>query len=443
MKLRSKGIMLMTFASVIYSVVMVKGWQTSVAYFAILFFISVAIIYMNKESLVSANTLFLVYSIYSFGLGPVFLLSKGINYQFGFFETILGGLLAFGWGNSIAVLKRKPVRTVDDKRKIVITNISRKNMLRICYIISLLASLYFIISNRAYLLGSDVNANRIAAQSGNGIILYISQLPIVIVPMFYDLYHRGKVEGKRYVNKCELVMYIAVSSVTLLFSGFRAPFMTMYICLAVLYIQKNRIRNTKVIITGVLFVVLVEIMGYVRNNMSESTVTASSFLASFSTSLVVGSYNLNYIFSTFPSRVPFQKGYTYLINFLMLLPGPDQDFTLWLKDQLNLSFSGGGVTPTIMGEFYINFGRISIYIGMFLLGMVGVSIYMYFKKLSETFLGVFYVWQFAHCASGGIANVMITVLLYTIVYWGFMLFPVERKRKRNSMQYSVKYNNKL
>lgn len=437
MKFRTEGIMLMTFASVIYGIIMLTEWKTAISYSVVLCIICIAVIIMNKSSLVCANTLFLAYSIYSFGLGPIFLLTRGINYSFGYFETILGGLLAFGWGNAVAILRKKTVRPIDDKWKYVITNIKRKNMLRICFFISLLASLYYISSNRVYLLGGDINANRIAAQSGNGMILYISQLPIMIVPMFYDLYHRGRLERKKCVNKCELVMYIVISSVTLLFSGFRAPLMTMYICLAVLFIQKNRIKSIKVIIMGIFFVILVEILGYVRKNMSESTATASSFLASFSTSFVVNSYNLNYIFSAFPSRVPFQRGYTYLINFLMLLPGPDQDFTLWLKDQLNLLFSGGGVTPTIIGEFYINFGKISIYVGMFLLGIAGISIYEYFKKHSETFLGVFYVWQFAHCASGGIANVVITVLLYTIVYWGLMLFPAERKKSSLDVQCHV------
>lgn len=428
MKSRTKGIMLMTFASVIYGTVMLTGWKTAVSYSVVLCIMSLTIIYMNKSSLVCANILFLVYSIYTFGLGPVFLLGRGINYDFGYFETILGGLLAFGWGNAVVALRRKSVHPVDDRWKYVIKNINRKNMLRLCFLISLMASIYYIISNRSYLIGGDINANRIAAQSGSGMILYISQLPIVIIPMLYDLYHCGKTKGKKYVSKYELVMYIAASSVTLLFSGFRAPLMMMYICLVVLFIQKNRIKSTRIIITGVAFVIAAEVLGYARSYLSESTATASSFLASFSTSFVVSNYNLNYIFRAFPSRVPFQWGYTYLINVLMLLPGPDQDFTLWLKDQLNLSFSGGGVTPTIMGEFYINFGRLGIYIGMFFLGIAGVSVYKYFKKHSETFLGAFYVWQFAHCASGGIANVMITVLLYTIVYWGLMLFPVEGKR---------------
>ena len=264
------------------------------------------------------------------------------------------------------------------------------------------------------------------AISGSGAILYISQLTILIVPMMYDLYFYGKKNKIRTISKEELISLAVLACGTLLFSGFRAPVMSMAICLIVLIIQKNNIKNTHIIYMGALLVILVEILGMTRNMMSG--VVNKGFIATMQTSLIVNAINLKYVFNTFPSRVPFQRGYTYLINLLMLMPGPDQDFTLWLKDQIGISFAGGGVTPTIMGEFYINFGIVGMYIGMFILGATGVYIYRYFKKHSNTFLGVFYVWQFAHCASGGIANVMITVILYTIVYWGIMMCPIYKSK---------------
>ena len=107
----------------------------------------------------------------------------------------------------------------------------------------------------------------------------------------------------------------------------------------------------------------------------------------------------------------------------MLKPGPDLDFTMWLKETLGMSFSGGGVTPTVIGEFYLNFGYIGIYGGMFLLAKVGHWVNLYLVRHSFSFLGVYYLWQFAHCASGGIANITVPVTLYTIIYWGIMLFP--------------------
>lgn len=133
----------------------------------------------------------------------------------------------------------------------------------------------------------------------------------------------------------------------------------------------------RIIFYGLLCIIGVAALGAIRTTMSGGV---SSTLTSLFTSLYVGDININYMYNTFPGKVDFQYGYTYLINFLMLLPGPDLDFTLWLKEQVGITFSGGGLTPTIIGEFYINFGEISIFIGLFLLGAFSVYLNRYFKR---------------------------------------------------------------
>ena len=67
-------------------------------------------------------------------------------------------------------------------------------------------------------------------------------------------------------------------------------------------------------------------------------------------------------------------------------------------------------------------GNIAQYIGMFFLGILGEKLDNYFNCNNKNFISSFYVWQFAHCASGGIANVMIIVILFTIVYKSITLF---------------------
>lgn len=73
----------------------------------------------------------------------------------------------------------------------------------------------------------------------------------------------------------------------------------------------------------------------------------------------------------------------------MLLPGPDPDFTMWLKEQTGIMFSGGGLTPTILGEFYLNFGFSAIFIGMFILGVYSVFLNRYFVKHKENELHLY------------------------------------------------------
>ena len=127
-------------------------------------------------------------------------------------------------------------------------------------------------------------------------------------------------------------------------------------------------------------------------------------------------YNLTYIFKKFPSEIEFQHGQTFLINLKLLMPGPDIDFTLWLKEALGLEFFGGGVTPTILGELYINFGYCGIYAGMFALG----AVFSYLdRKITVTkcksYL-IFVILELCLAISGGIANYIIPIILYSIVY---------------------------
>lgn len=375
---------------------------------------------LNGKVLLCANVLFLVFFGYTACLGPFFLMLEDFELNYDCFSILLGGLLAFTWGN--ATNENEIPSPIMDKGRVEF-EFPRVEALKILYAISALAACYFFYKNRSLLAG-DLNGNRIEAQSGMGAILYISQLPILIVPMIYDLYDWGRKHGRSLITGVEMLFYIGLSSVLLLLSGFRAPVLTMYICLAILYIHKNRISSKKILLVGVVFIVIIETMGMMRSSMSGEE-TNETFLLSLGKSLIVNDLNLSYIFRVFPENTPFQYGYTYLLNLIMLKPGPDLDFTMWLKETLNIEFSGGGVTPTIVGEFYINFGTVGIYVGMFLLGMLGNYINRYFLYHSTTFLGAFYVWQFAHCASGGLANVMILVILYTILYWIIIRFPME------------------
>ena len=291
--------------------------------------------------------------------------------------------------------------------------------------ISWSAALYYFVRNRAYLVG-NVEEGRVSAMSGNGAILYTAQVSILLVCMLFDIYIETRKNGKPIISKYKMIFVTAVSAITLIVSGFRAPVATLFICMIVMYAGKKKMPMWRIFLYGLLCIIGVAFLGAIRTSMSGGI---SSTLSSLFTSLYVGDINIKYMYDTFPGKVNFQYGYTYLMNFLMLLPGPDLDFTLWLKEQVGITFSGGGLTSTILGEFYINFGETAIFIGMFLMGTFSVYLNKYFRQHKESFLAVFYVWQFAHCVSGGIANVSVTVLLYTIIYKCLIMLPYGSMRR--------------
>jgi oligosaccharide repeat unit polymerase len=263
---------------------------------------------------------------------------------------------------------------------------------------------------------------RVLAASGNGIIMYGMQLSIIAIPLLYDTYDRANRLNITLVKKSTLIILTSVASITLLTTGYRNGIMSMFIFLIIMYIDKNNINIKKSILLGLLCFMIVSILGLLRSSLSGYHYNFIDYIVK---SLYPGVININYVINTFPNKINYQYGSTYLINFVMLLPGPHQDFTLWLKDAIGIKFSGGGVTPTIIGEFYMNFGTKSIYIGMFLLGILGNILGCYFKRHKGSFLAVLYAWQFAHSASGGIANVIINVIIYAIVYKVIMMLPIK------------------
>lgn len=418
------GLGLLAISGILYFFSLFTNEENIVIYTILLACLTLGILFNNHFELISPAVLFTAYYIYSVAAGPIVLMKMGRFYSYGYTKIILGGMLAFGVGNAILLLSAKKIVEKEDKTKIRF-RFSRVSALYILLVISWSAAAYYFVKNRAYLMG-NVEDGRVSAISGNGLLLYTAQVSILLVCMLFDIYIETGKNGHPIISKYKMIFVTVVSAMTLIVSGFRAPVATLFICMIVMYAGKKNMPMWKIFLYGILCIIGVAFLGAIRTAVSGGL---GSTLTSLLTSLYVGDININYMYSTFPSKVNFQHGYTYLINLLMLLPGPDLDFTLWLKEQVGISFSGGGLTPTILGEFYINFGEAAIFIGMFILGAFSVYLNRYFKQHKESFLAVFYVWQFAHCVSGGIGNVGVTVLLYTIVYRCLIMLPYKSTRR--------------
>lgn len=382
------------------------------SYSFLLILITLNFFLINSFKIISPSILFLAYYIYSIGLGPIILMKKEIFYNYDYFNFILGPLLLFSFGDLIS--KRVKLFKFNTNLKKIKIYFPRKYILYILYFISIVCTLLYVLKNKQYLFGNNLESGRMQAAYGNGLLLYGMQLSIVVIPMLIDMYYKRKNNKSiQKISKINIIFFSILSFILMLFTGFRANSLTLLICIIISIAKKKNISNFKIILSGFFCIILVSILGVMRLNISGGKVT---FVNSFFISLYVSEININYVMNTFPKKVPFQYGYTYLINLKMLLPGPDPDFTLWLKEQVGIVFAGGGVTPTLNGEFYLNFGYFLVFLGFFIMGIISNILDKKFTNENGSFLSTFYVWQFAHCITGGIANVMVTVLLFTIVY---------------------------
>lgn len=414
----------LVFVTMVFFVLFLFDTKNLIIYVIVLIMISLSILMVDKRNIINAGNIFLLYYIYVLAAGPIVLLYEKLYLSYDYYTLILGGLLSFSWGNYIWLKKKKSFKGFKIRK--ICFNVSRHTIIRLLWIVSVFAGLIYAYKNRSLLFGGDIQNGRILAMAGNGALLQLSQLPTVLIPMLYTIYIDSRqIYNKRVSSLFEIFFMSVVSFVIIMMQGYRSYAMTFLLCLIMIYVHKKKVKSSKIIFIGICGIALLEIFGLIRSYMSSSTLpTNLSFMYSLRNSLIVNASNLGHVINTFPSKVDYQYGSTYLMNFSLLLPGAGTDFTMWLKEQVGISFAGGGRTSTILGEAYLNFGVAFIFVQMFLMGILGRIISNYSLKHNYSFLAVYLIWQFAHSASGGIANVILPVFIYAFAFIFINIFPI-------------------
>jgi hypothetical protein len=132
----------------------------------------------------------------------------------------------------------------------------------------------------------------------------------------------------------------------------------------------------------------------------------------------VGGSNLQRLVDLIPSELPYLLGRGYLIDLAVLLPGPQPNFGLWLKEMMGLDFQGAGITIGLTGEFYANFGAAVAVAGSFAVG-AGLAMIRPLIQLKKPLDAAFAV-LLALSAGGFVQSGLISVMLYSVLPLGFV-----------------------
>ena len=410
---KNKTIMFTLFVAIIIMIELFKGiieipsFNNSIILFIIEYIIITLIflLYAKKKILTMKNIFVFVFS-FMIGLSPVFYyINMGDIKDSSHFTLIIISYLMLAIGMNLNIKwKSKKINTESKYR------IKLEDICIIIGLISLIANVCYIFINRAYLLSGDIEAGRTAALSSNGIFIVLMNLIIPMIGLLFDIYL--KKDSKKIL--LFVIIFIMGATLCYLIQGTRTPIMKIIILMLLIYNFRRNIKNHTVIIIAIMGIVLLIGMQVMRTQRSSESI---GFSKSLLDTLQNGSVNLQYVQNTFPEKEPYQKGYTYFINLIMLLPGEDIDFTLWVKDKLNLDFAGGGVTPTIIGESYINFGNIGTYIILFFIGtLINYIDNKYSDNKNEAFWICYFVTIFIDSFRGGMANIEVSLLIYLALY---------------------------
>lgn len=383
-------------------------------YFSAYILIGLLIFVVSPRWLTSMTLFFVLYTI-NIGCGYFFIRNEGYSFNYQSFPVVVFSLALMLCGYAFR-MKLCGLKHTHMKQRRIRINVSWTQALYTSYFFATTACILYFLKNKRILF-SNLNDGRIEAASGNGMLLYIFRLHLMIIPLMYEEYKKKK------INPVIFWILFIFACIQLLTTGFRTPLVTMILIIMIVNIYKGRINFRKAIPVVVILIILAIIFGAYRSGTSFNGIYRIA-----RSQLFVGAQNLNYVFNAFPENISFQHGYTYFINLLMLRPGPDLDYTLWLKQVLGIEFSGGGITPTILGEFYMNFGYWGIYIGMFLFGIFVAKIDRWISKGEISFWKAYLMFQIASSCSGGIANVYLTPFILSLYYWVILHLAEPKER---------------
>lgn len=344
-------------------------------------------------------------------IGAMGYLVLDIDYTYSPFFVVIGSIALYALGYIVAGREtKKKIRIKLKFKKFGV--FSWGTILDLLLIASTLAWALYFIKNRSILL-SGIESGRVEAMSGNGVLLYLIEVNIMTIGMEFI-----RLLNKR-ISVLKFSIKAIVASVELLSIGYRTPFFTMIVVCIIVLVKTRKIKLSKVIRYAIVLFIVAMVIEIIR--MGENGDFLHSLLFRIISRFSLTMHNMNFVFNTFPRFMDFQNGYCQIMDLFILLPGPGQDFTMWLKNAVQISFAGGGLGVPINASFYVDFGYIGMCIGMFLLGIFHRKIDIWCDKSSfVTFWNCFFIFQLTTGAT--ISASLILPLVLSLVYWFASLF---------------------
>lgn len=285
--------------------------------------------------------------------------------------AVMLGLAAFLAGAFFADLLASPHNKLRLKHVVTVNSAFNRHEIRWAWIffligLSLLLAYYAIVGTIPF-LAENAETVRVEAKKGIGYIL-ISGFAFLNVSTILLM----AINARRHQMRLFLTMGIVLSiTVALLVGiGYRMPAVRVMLGAFIVY-HFIRYANIPKRNLGVLIFTLIILLGAAGFYRLSGQFVQSTADLEFAFRRAVWSLFVRYLYvldltiDFFPKEHAFLYGNSYLISARTLLPGAQQHFGYWLVEKLGLILSSPGpVDPTIVGEFYVNFGWIGVVLGM-------------------------------------------------------------------------------
>ncbi|MCB5237678.1 O-antigen polymerase [Niallia circulans] len=366
-----------------------------------------------------------------YGVGPHKAL--GISEEIGALalQIIGGGFLAFLLGALLmsAILLKKSNET-----KVIIKEVTpdfEKRLSRIskiAFLIGTVAMLMFYVNARGIpILMSDLENSRVTALSGNGISYYLSMLIMISVWVYF-------LKEKKTSSK---LLFLGIGMAFLLSTGWRNTAVALLLVCVLMYHYQRPIPFRKLAITGITIVIVIAVTGLFRIYSSDlqtyelmQMMMKGNYVQAFFAYLynypVVFTDNLLLVLNGFSDPNMYLHGRSFFWNFGLIIPGVNLEaFDFYLKDYLRVGFAGGGLPPTLLGDFYLNFGYTGVYIGMVMMGLLWTYLHYIFMMNKRNITGLtalIILYYLSVSIRGGIENITLITTWLLLSLYGLLFF---------------------
>ena len=374
--------------------------------------ILIGYLFFRKKSLLDFRVFTLVYVLFFYQLSfySYYFIEKKIYFSFVDIIGPINILVIMGYVVAYGFLKLDMFRdykythyyTYSQKREFSFT------FLIFIFLLFLLAVYYFKAGTFPIFLNSIEDGRIELASNVSGFVIVLLQFVFVLyVLLIAKLFH------KRQYFIAFLVLVSTISFWLLMAS--KRPIAGLLLMFLIFYIyQKRQIKNRYIIVSLLMILSLVVIYGSFR---LFGTIEVDFMIKILTAIFNAEMFNLALVLNDPP---PLQYGETYLNSILMIFTDV-KDIGTVLKEHYGLTFLGGGITIGIIGEGWINFSYVGVFIESFLFWLIIIVLAQkieiasdqtdYFSIGKYVFYFYFLLWVLRN---GFFAA--ITPLLYVVVF---------------------------
>jgi oligosaccharide repeat unit polymerase len=294
----------------------------------------------------------------------------------------------------------------------------RNRMLSYCIIlISIMASISLFAKSGIPMASADVNQSRIALTAGSG-YLNIFMIGLAVWPMavLYDSIARKSKTGLIISH-----IFAGVVFMIILMTGYRSRTMTFLAEYVGIYFFFNRRRFSLklIIICALVSMTFLSFVGAYRRGTDDFASIAQEAGNIVASRPVMFELIVNRF-----SESKFFYGTRYFADLVKLLPGSQESVNVDLKYEVfpnpDKMPEEAGVTPSIIGEAYMNFGGLGIFWVMLFVGIIlGFSYKLMARK--PTYLRCAFYFTFVFTMAGCVASGIGILLMQIIYLWCWVL----------------------